>query len=65
MGAKKIPHLLPDHRSGRRFSAFNGQSVSDHIIVLQNGKIIEEGPAKEIFNFPKNEYTKNLIASIL
>lgn len=41
------------------------QSVSDYIIVLQNGKIIEEGLSKEIFTNPKNEYTKNLLSAII
>ena len=41
------------------------ESVSDYIIVLQNGKIIEEGLTKEIFNFPKNNYTKNLLSSVI
>ena len=41
------------------------QSVSDYIIVLQNGKIIEEGSTEKIFNFPKNDYTKNLLSSVI
>jgi len=41
------------------------ESVSDYIIVLQKGKIIEEGQTNEIFNFPKNDYTKNLLSSII
>jgi len=40
------------------------QSVSDYIIVLQKGKIIEEGSSEEIFNFPKNDYTKNLLSAV-
>ena len=41
------------------------QSVSDYIIVLKKGKIIEEGETKEIFNFPKNHYTEELLSSII
>ena len=41
------------------------ESVSDYIIVLQKGKIIEGGENNEIFNFPKNNYTKNLLSSII
>jgi microcin C transport system ATP-binding protein len=41
------------------------QSVSDHIIVLKKGKIIEEGTIHQIFNFPKNNYTKNLLSSVI
>ena len=41
------------------------KSVSDYIIVLQKGKIIEEGNADEVFNFPKNSYTKDLLSAII
>jgi len=41
------------------------RSVSDKIIVLKNGKIIEFGNSKIVFNKPLNEYTKNLIQSII
>jgi microcin C transport system ATP-binding protein len=41
------------------------QSVSDYIVVLQDGKIIEEGSNQEIFNSPKIDYTKNLLSSII
>lgn len=38
--------------------------VSDRIIVLKNGVLVESGTSDEIFNLPKTEYTKNLIDSI-
>ena len=41
------------------------KSVSDNIIVLKRGRIIEEGSANDIFNFPKNDYTKNLLSSVI
>ena len=40
-------------------------SVSDYVIVLKNGKIIEKGYTHNIFNHPKNTYTKNLLTSII
>ena len=39
-------------------------SITDYIIVLKKGKIIEQGITKEIFNNPKQNYTKQLIQSI-
>ena len=36
--------------------------ISDYIIFLKDGEIIEEGETAEIFKNPKNEYTKNLIS---
>ena len=40
------------------------RSVSDKIIVLNKGKLIEYDNAEIIFNNPINEYTKNLIRSV-
>ncbi len=38
--------------------------ISDRIMVMNQGKIVESGNADEIYYQPKNEYTKKLIASI-
>ena len=38
--------------------------ISDRIMVMHQGKLIEKGTADEIYFHPKQEYTKNLIASI-
>ena len=38
--------------------------ISDRIMVMYQGKIIEKGAADEIYFQPQQEYTKNLIASI-
>ena len=41
------------------------KSMSDYIIVIKNGKIIEEGQTKDIFNNPKSPYTKELLTSVI
>lgn len=38
--------------------------ISDRIMVMQKGKIVEMGKANDIYNNPANEYTQKLIASI-
>jgi peptide/nickel transport system ATP-binding protein len=38
--------------------------MSDRIMVMQKGKIIESGPAETIYGQPQNDYTKQLLASI-
>lgn len=38
--------------------------ISDRILVMQQGKIVEHGTANEIMFNPAHEYTKELIASI-
>jgi peptide/nickel transport system ATP-binding protein len=38
--------------------------ISDRILVMNKGRIEESGNADDIYYHPKNDYTKNLIASI-
>ena len=37
--------------------------MADYVMVMKNGKIIEEGVTQEIFESPKQDYTKSLITS--
>lgn len=37
--------------------------MSDKILVMKNGNIVESGPAKEVLLNPKEDYTKKLIES--
>lgn len=39
--------------------------VSDRIAVMQNGRIVELGDAREVFHHPQQKYTKMLLNSIL
>ena len=41
------------------------KAVSDKIIVMKNGKIIEMGQKNEILKKPKNDYTKTLLLASL
>ncbi len=41
------------------------RSVSDKVLVLRSGKLIEYDIAESVFQNPKNEYTKNLIRSVI
>ncbi|MFA5630531.1 MAG: dipeptide ABC transporter ATP-binding protein [Porticoccaceae bacterium] len=38
--------------------------VADHVLVMQNGKMVESGSAHELFANPQEEYTRKLIAAI-
>ena len=38
--------------------------ISDRILVMNKGKIVEEGVADDVYFNPKNEYTQKLIAAI-
>jgi len=41
------------------------RSVSDKVLVLKTGKLIEYDVAEMVFNKPINNYTKNLIRSVI
>lgn len=38
--------------------------LCDRIMVMQSGKIVEEGPAKALMEAPRTEYTRQLLAAI-
>jgi microcin C transport system ATP-binding protein len=38
-------------------------SLASHLIVMRQGKVVEEGPAAELFKHPKSDYTKALFAA--
>jgi len=37
------------------------RALADEVLVMKNGKIVERGSAKNIFEKPKEDYTKALI----
>ena len=39
-------------------------AMSHRIAVMQAGRILEQGTADEIINFPRNDYTRQLLASV-
>ena len=41
------------------------RALSNHVIVLRNGKVVEEGPSEDVFARPRTEYTKALLAAAL
>jgi oligopeptide transport system ATP-binding protein len=41
------------------------RAMSDYIIVMKQGQIVEEGPTAEIFDDPREEYTQTLMAAAI
>ncbi|MDU5892791.1 MAG: ABC transporter ATP-binding protein, partial [Atopobium minutum] len=37
--------------------------ISDEIMVMNGGKVVEHGPAKDIFEKPQDDYTKLLLGA--
>jgi microcin C transport system ATP-binding protein len=38
-------------------------ALASRLVVMRNGKVVEEGPAVELFKSPKSEYTRALFAA--
>ncbi|MFQ5786140.1 MAG: ATP-binding cassette domain-containing protein, partial [Alphaproteobacteria bacterium] len=39
------------------------RAMSHHIVVLHNGRVVEQGPAETIFERPRDPYTRALLAA--
>jgi microcin C transport system ATP-binding protein len=39
------------------------KALANHVLVMRNGKAVEYGPAEEIFEAPKTDYTRALMAA--
>jgi microcin C transport system ATP-binding protein len=39
------------------------KALAAHLIVMRHGKVVEEGPAMQVFNHPQQEYTRALFAA--
>ena len=42
----------------------SAQSLANHAIVLREGVVVEQGPASEVIDHPREEYTRQLLDAI-
>src|SRR5690606_25118045 len=40
-------------------------NMADRVIVMQEGKVVESGPVREVYTCPQHEYTRQLLAARL
>lgn len=67
----QVLNLLNNLKASMQFSALFithdlsvVKYISDRIMVMNQGKIEEIGPAQEVYHFPKSLYTQELIAAL-
>ncbi len=39
-------------------------SICDRVMVMEKGRIVEQGPVEEVYSHPREEYTKKLLSSV-
>jgi microcin C transport system ATP-binding protein len=39
------------------------RALSNHVVVMQNGLVVEQGPAEDLFERPQTDYTRALLAA--
>jgi microcin C transport system ATP-binding protein len=58
--------LQRDHRLAYIFISHDLsviRAMSHHVVVMRDGKVVEQGPTNDILNHPKEAYTKALLAA--
>jgi len=41
------------------------RALSHYLLVMRDGKVVEEGPSQAVFNAPQQAYTRTLMAAAL
>ena len=41
------------------------RALAHHLLVMKNGRVVEEGPAQQVFARPRHSYTQTLLAAAL
>lgn len=40
------------------------RQVSDRVVVMRHGRVVESGPADEVYDAPRDPYTRQLLAAV-
>jgi oligopeptide transport system ATP-binding protein len=63
-----LRNLQADHELSYLFISHDlavVRAMSDYIVVMKQGRIVEEGPTEQIFDRPREAYTKTLMAAAI
>jgi microcin C transport system ATP-binding protein len=61
-----LRRLQHDHDLGYLFISHDlkvVRALAHRVMVMRHGKVVEEGPADALFDAPKHDYTKALMAA--
>jgi microcin C transport system ATP-binding protein len=61
-----LRQLQQDHELGYLFISHDLRvirALAHRVVVLRQGRVVEEGPAEELFARPRHEYTRALMAA--
>ena len=61
-------HLQREHGMSLLFISHDlplVSSIADRVLIMQNGRIVEQGETPRVLQEPRNEYTKNLLRATL
>ena len=61
-------HLQREHGMSLLFISHDlplVSSIADRVLIMQNGRIVEQGETLHVLQEPRNEYTKNLLRATL
>jgi len=61
-----LRRLQTDHKLGYLFISHDlkvVKAMAHRVVVLRNGRVVEQGPAADVLERPQHEYTRALIAA--
>ena len=61
-------HLQQEHAMSLLFISHDlplVSSIADHVLIMQNGRIVEQGNARDVLLHPADAYTENLLRAAL
>ncbi|AWP74820.1 ABC transporter ATP-binding protein [Bordetella bronchiseptica] len=64
---KLFRQLLAKHSSAVLFITHDFdvvRDIADHVAVMQLGRIVEQGPAGQVLDAPRHDYTRKLLAAV-
>ena len=62
---KTFPGILANDEVSLKVNMGFAREVKDRVVLIDDGKVVEEGAPEEVFNSPKHDRTKLFLSKIL